>query len=68
MITDVNNTFIETQQVCREVQIGGVLPIVANTGRLRRKGYLFQASRIWKDRDFTRWSIWKGWEICHFSL
>ena len=25
-----------------------------------RKGYLFQASGIWKGRDFISWSIWKG--------
>ena len=32
-----------------------------------QKGYLFQASGIWKDRDFTRWSIRKGREICHLG-
>ena len=31
---------------------GGVLPITAYTGRLRPKGYLFQASGITKDREF----------------
>ena len=46
----------------------GILPIMAYTGRLRRKGYLFQAPGIWKGRDFTRWSIWKGSEICHLGL
>ena len=32
------------------------------------KGYLFKASRIGKDRDFTRWIIRKGREICHLGL
>ena len=33
------------------------------------KGYLFQASSIWKGRDFTSWSILKkGREICHLGL
>ena len=32
----------------------GVLPIMAYMGKLRPKGvYLFQASGIWKDWDFT---------------
>ena len=30
----------------------GVLPIMAYTGRLARKGYLLQASGIKKGRDF----------------
>ena len=30
-----------------------------------REGYLFQASGISKDSDFTSWSILKGKEICH---
>ena len=47
----------------------GVLPKKAYTGRLRPKGgYLFQASGIWKGRDFTRWSIRKGGGICHLGL
>ena len=33
-----------------------------------RKGYLFQASGIWKGRDFTRWSIQMGREICRLGL
>ena len=32
---------------------GGVLPTMPFTGRLRPKGYLFQASGICKGRDFT---------------
>ena len=41
---------------------GWVLPIMAYTTALiregsARKGYLFQASGIWKSRDFTRWSV-----------
>ena len=32
------------------------------------KGYLFQASSIWKGRDFTSWSILiKSREICHLG-
>ena len=31
------------------------------------KGYLSQASGIWKGGDFTSWYIWKGRKICHFS-
>ena len=47
----------------------GVLPMMAYTGRLARNGYLFQASSIWKGRDFTCWSILiKSREICHLSL
>ena len=47
----------------------GVLPILAHTERLCQKGVLFSGFRfIWKDRDFTRWSIWKGREICHLGL
>ena len=37
-------------------------------GGTARKEFLFQASRIWKCRDFTSWSMWKGREICHLSL
>ena len=33
-----------------------------------RKGYLFQASGIWKGRDFNSWSISKVKEIGHFGL
>ena len=47
---------------------GGVLPIMAYTGWLRPKGVPLQASGTWKSRDFTCWSIWKGWEISHFGL
>ena len=36
---------------------GGVLTI---RGGSARKGYLFQASGIWKGRNFTSYSIWKG--------
>ena len=38
----------------------GILPIIAYTGRLRRKGYIFQASGIWKGSDFTMKYINKG--------
>ena len=31
---------------------GGVLPIVAHTGKLRLKGQLFQASGISKGKDY----------------
>ena len=37
-------------------------------GAPARKGYLFQASGIWKDGDFTSWSISKGREICHLGM
>ena len=37
-------------------------------GGSTRKGYLFQASAIWKGTDFTLWSIRKGREICHLGL
>ena len=37
-------------------------------GGTARKGYPFQASRIWKCRDFTSWSMWIGREIYHLSL
>ena len=41
---------------------------MAYTGRLLRKEYLFQASGIWKGRDFTSWSIVrKGRDICHLG-
>ena len=33
-----------------------------------RKGYLFQASGIRKDRGFTSWNISKGRETCHLGL
>ena len=33
-----------------------------------RKGYLSQASGIWKGRGFSSWSIKKGREICHLGL
>ena len=46
----------------------GVLPISAFTGRLCPKGAPFQTLGLWKGRDLTCWSIWKGWEICHCSL
>ena len=32
------------------------------------KRYLFQASDISKDKDFTNRGIWKGREICHFWM
>ena len=35
-------------------------PIMAYTGSSARKVYLFQASGIWKGRDFTCWSTQKG--------
>ena len=41
----------------------GELPMMAYTGRLRLKEVYFQASGIWKGRDFNSWSIWKGREI-----
>ena len=31
-------------------------------------GCLSQVSSIWTGRNFTSWRIWKGREICHFSL
>ena len=34
---------------------GGVHPMIAHTGRIRPKGVFFQASGIWKGRDFTSW-------------
>ena len=37
----------------------GGLPITAYTGRLRQKGYLFQASVKWKVWDIISWSIYK---------
>ena len=37
----------------------GVLPILVIWGGSARKGYFFQASRIWKGRDFISWSILK---------
>ena len=37
-----------------------VTPIMAYTGSSARKVYLFQASGIWKGRDFTCWSTQKG--------
>ena len=43
---------------------GGVM---AYTGRLHSKEVSFQASGLWKGRDFTCWSIWKGSEICHLG-
>ena len=33
-----------------------------------RKGYFFQASGIWKSRDFASWGIWKDIEICHLVI
>ena len=47
----------------------GVFPIMAYTGGLRPKGAPFSGFRYMKRaRDFTRWSIWKGREICHLDL
>ena len=37
-------------------------------GGSAQKGYLSQASCIWKGRDFTNWRIKKGREICHLGL
>ena len=31
------------------------------------KEYLLQASGVWKGKDFTRWSLRKGKEICHLG-
>ena len=45
-----------------------VLAILAFTGRLCPKEAPFQTLGLWKSRDLTCWSIWKGWEICHCSL
>ena len=47
---------------------GGGLPTMPFPGGPRPKGYLFQASGICKDRDFTSWSIEKSREICHLGL
>ena len=50
---------------------------MAYTGKLRQKGiffsffFFFQASGIiwyWVGISVMSWSIWKGWEICHFGL
>ena len=47
----------------------GVLTMMAIRGGSARKGYLFQASGIWKGRDFTSWSILtKCRQICHLGL
>ena len=47
----------------------GVLTMMAIRGGSARKGYLFQASGIWKGKDFTSWSILtKGRQICHLGL
>ena len=37
-------------------------------GGSAQKGYLFQASGISKDKDFTSRGIWKGRKICHFCM
>ena len=42
--------------------------MMASLGGSARKQYLFQASGIWKGRDFTGWSIYRGREICHLGL
>ena len=42
---------------------GEVLPMMAHTGDSAQMGYIFQASGIWKGRDFTSWSIRKGAEV-----
>ena len=40
---------------------GNVNPLMAYRGLgSAQKGYLFQAFVIWKDRDFTSWSVLKG--------
>ena len=41
----------------REGGGGNSLHYVGLRGGSTRKGYLFQASGIWKSRDFTSWSI-----------
>ena len=65
-----NNTFwvLKIQPNAAEGRGGGGLPMMACTGGSARKGYLFQASGIWKGRDFTRWSIQMGMEICYLGL
>ena len=40
----------------------GALPTMACTG------YLFQASGIWKGRDFISWRLWKVRDICRLGL
>jgi len=48
---------------------GGVFPIMAFTGRLRRKGIaLVQASGLQEGKDFTSWGIEKGREIGHLCI
>ena len=41
-------------------QPGGVLPMMANTGRFRPNGAPFSAFMYMKGRGFTSWSIYKG--------
>lgn len=42
---------------------GGGLPINVLYGEaLPERGSFFQASAIWKGRDFARWSTWKSGE------
>ena len=49
-------------------RVDGVLPTKTKTIGSNRKGYLFEASAVWKGRDFTSCKVWKGREICHFGL
>ena len=47
----------------------GAIPCNGVNGEaLPRRGTFFSNPVMWKGGDFTSWSIWKGWEICHFSL
>ena len=71
--TNFFNIACKKLKIAQTAQVNQLfLPIefrFAYTGRLRPKGVpVFQASGIWKGRDFTNWSIWKGSKICHFGL
>ena len=37
-------------------------------GSFPQKGYLYQASGVWKGRNFTSWRMWKGREICLIQI
>ena len=71
--TNVFNIAYKKLKIAQIAQVNQLfLPIefmFAYTGRLRPKAVpVFQASGIWKGRDFTNWRIWKGSKICHFGL
>ena len=60
-------TYIKTK---RMLYGEGVLPIMADTGRLRLKGVPFLGFKtgIWNDTDFSSWSVWKSRKFCHLGL